>query len=70
MRVKGGPIILATSLSLTLLIFEGILPICLKHGRTIGMRFFGVGYVTEDGIETNSDGVFYYVKSVTLSSIF
>ena len=51
MRVKGGPIILATSLSLTLLIFEGILPICLKHGRTIGMRFFGVGYVTEDGIE-------------------
>ena len=42
----------------SLLIFELIIPLILKHGRTIGMRFFGIGYVTEDDLDVGFKQVF------------
>ena len=53
-KLNTGQVIIATSgIVGSLLIFELILPICLKHGRTIGMRFFDIGYVTDEGIDVD-----------------
>ena len=48
---RGQIIILSSGLFVSLLVFEFVLPLCLKHGRTIGMRFFAIGYVTDDDID-------------------
>lgn len=54
-----GPVIIVTmGLTGSLLIFELIIPLCLKHGRTIGMRFFDIGYVTDEGIEVGFKQLF------------
>jgi len=44
--------------TLSLVILEFVLPLVLKHGRTIGMRFFDVGYVTDDGIDPPFKNIF------------
>lgn len=57
-RSIGPVVIVTTGLFGSLLIFELILPLCLKHGRTIGMRFFDIGYVTDEGIEVGFKQLF------------
>ena len=52
-RSVGQVIIVTTGIVVSLTIFEFIVPLILKHGRTVGMRFFDIGYVTEEGIEVN-----------------
>lgn len=59
----GQVVILSTGLFTSLLVFEFILPLCLKHGRTIGMRFFGIGYVTDQDIDVG-------VKQVLVRFLF
>lgn len=54
----GQIVILSTGLFGSLLVFEFILPLFLKHGRTIGMRFFGIGYVTDEDIDVTHKEVF------------
>lgn len=54
----GIILIISIGIAVSLLIYEFILPLILKHGRTIGMRFFGIGYVTEDGIEPPVRNIF------------
>lgn len=55
---NGQIIILSTGLFGSLLVFEFIIPLFLKHGRTIGMRFFGIGYVTDEDIDVGFKQVF------------
>jgi uncharacterized RDD family membrane protein YckC len=57
-RNVGQIIITTTGISVSLLIFEFIVPLFLKHGRTIGMKFFDVAYVTEEDIDVSFKNVF------------
>lgn len=49
------PIIAA---SVSLLVFELIIPLCLKHGRTIGMYVSKIAMVTYDDIEVSFSNLF------------
>ena len=50
-RSSGQVIIITSAIVVSLTIFELIVPLILKHGRTIGMKFFDIGYVTDEGID-------------------
>ena len=54
----GILVIITIGIITSLLIYEFILPLIFKHGRTIGMRFFDVGYVTDEGIEPSPRAIF------------
>ena len=57
-RSVGQVIVITSGIVGSLLIFELIVPLVLKHGRTIGMKFFDIGYVTDDGIDVDFKTVF------------
>lgn len=57
-RSQGQVIIITSAIVVSLTILEFIVPLILKHGRTIGMKFFDIGYVTDEGIDTNFKTVF------------
>lgn len=57
-RSVGQVIVITSGIVGSLLIFELIVPLILKHGRTIGMKFFDIGYVTDDGIDVDFKTVF------------
>lgn len=57
-RSAGQVLIITTGIIVSLTIFELIIPLILKHGRTIGMKFFDIGYVTDDGIDVDFKTVF------------
>ena len=57
-RSAGQVIIITSGIIVSLTIFELIVPLILKHGRTVGMRFFDIGYVTDEGIEVNFKTLF------------
>lgn len=56
--LMGQIIIPITGAFASLLVCEFILPLCFKHGRTIGLFFFGIGYVTEEDIDVKIKNVF------------
>ena len=49
------PIIAA---SVSIIVFELIIPLCLKHGRTIGMYVLKIAMVTNDDIEVSFSNLF------------
>ena len=57
-RSAGQVVITTCSIVVSLTIFELIVPLILKHGRTIGMKFFDIGYVTDEGIDVNFKTIF------------
>jgi uncharacterized RDD family membrane protein YckC len=57
-RSIGQVIIITTAIVISITIFELIVPLILKHGRTIGMKFFDIGYVTDEGIDVGVKEVF------------
>ena len=58
-KMSVGQVLIVTSgIVGSVLIFECIIPLCLKHGRTIGMKFFDIGYVTDEGIDVDFKTVF------------
>lgn len=57
-RSSGQVIIITTAIVVSLTIFEFVIPLILKHGRTIGMKFFDIGYVTDEGVDINFKTVF------------
>jgi uncharacterized RDD family membrane protein YckC len=57
-RSSGQVLIVTTGIVVSLTIFELIIPLFLKHGRTIGMRFFDIGYVTDECIDVGFKEVF------------
>ncbi len=58
-KMNVGQIIISSgAIFLSLFVFEFILPLCLKHGRTIGMRFFDIGYVTYQDIDPSPKNIF------------
>lgn len=50
-RNIGMVVIVTTAGFVSLLIYSFIIPLFLKHGRSLGSYLFGIGYVTEDDIE-------------------
>ena len=57
-RSVGQVVITTCGIVASLTIFELIVPLILKHGRTIGMKFFDIGYVTDEGIDVGFKSVF------------
>ena len=58
-KMSAGQVLIVTSgIVGSVMIFELIIPLCLKHGRTIGMKFFDIGYVTDEGIDVDFKTVF------------
>ncbi len=63
-KMNLGPIVITSiGLASSLLVFEFILPLCLKHGRTLGKFLFGIGYVNEDDLDVS-------LKNVTIKFLF
>lgn len=63
-KMNLGPIIITSiGLATSLLILEYILPLCLKHGRTLGKFLFNIGYVNEDDIDVTP-------KNMTIKFLF
>ncbi len=63
-KMNLGPIIITSiGLATSLLILEYIVPLCLKHGRTLGKFLFNIGYVNEDDIDVTP-------KNMTIKFLF
>ena len=63
-KMNLGPIVITSSaLLISLLIYEYIVPIFLKHGRSLGKYLFGIGYVNEDDLDIS-------MKNLTIKFLF
>ncbi len=63
-KMNLGPIIITSSaLLVSLLIYEYIMPIFFKHGRSLGKYLFGIGYVNEDDLDIS-------MKNLTVKFLF